>query len=70
MFDPPPAGDHEITQLENVFLSPHIATVLASSYRQISKLMVDETERFFNGHDTLFDLTPATIANRRGDPGF
>jgi phosphoglycerate dehydrogenase-like enzyme len=67
VFDPEPFGDHEITQLENVFLSPHIGGVVASSYTQMFKLMVDEFERFFNGHDTLFDLTPRTLDNRRGN---
>jgi hypothetical protein len=28
--------------------------------------MVDELERFFGGHETLFDITPQTLANRRG----
>ena len=28
--------------------------------------MVDELDRFFHGHETLFDLTPRSIANRRG----
>jgi hypothetical protein len=28
--------------------------------------MVDELERFFHGHDTLYDLTPRTLANRFG----
>ncbi len=70
VFDPEPVGGHEITQLDNVFLSPHIAGVVASSYTRMFKLMVDEFERFFNGHDTLFDLTAQTMANRRGsDPG-
>jgi hypothetical protein len=28
--------------------------------------MVDELDRFFAGHDTLYDLTPRTLANRFG----
>jgi phosphoglycerate dehydrogenase-like enzyme len=69
VFDPEPFGDHEIIHLENVFLSPHIAGEVASNYFQMFKLMVDEFERFFNGHETRFDLTPRSIANRRGtDP--
>ena len=28
--------------------------------------MVDELERFFAGHETLFDLTPKTLADREG----
>ncbi len=66
VFDPEPVGNHEIIELENVFLSPHIAGVVASSYTRIFKLMVDEFERFFGGHETLFDLTPRSLANRRG----
>ena len=59
-------GDGEITRLDNVFLSPHIAGVTAQSYPRFFKLMVDEFDRFFHGHETLFDLTPTSIANRRG----
>jgi len=28
--------------------------------------MVDELERFFNGHETYFDLTARSKANRTG----
>ena len=56
----------EIIQLPNVFLSPHIAGWVASSYPRIFTLMVDELDRFFHGHETLFDLTPGSLANRRG----
>jgi len=65
--DAEPVGNHEIIELENVFLSPHIAGVVASSYTRVFKLMVDELERFFGGHETLFDLTPRSMANRRGN---
>ena len=69
VFDPEPFGDHEIIHLENVFLSPHIAGETTSTYFQMFKLMVDEFERFFNGHETQFDLTMRSVANRRGtDP--
>ncbi len=34
------------------------------------KLMVDELGRFFGGHETRYDLTPWTLANRTGQaPG-
>jgi len=59
-------GDGEITKLDNVFLSPHIAGVTAQSFPRFFKLMVDELDRFVHGHETLFDLTPQSIANRRG----
>ena len=69
VFDPEPFGDHEIIHLENAFLSPHIAGETISTYVNMFKLMVDEFERFFNGHETQFDLTSRSLANRRGtDP--
>lgn len=67
VFDPEPIPlDSEITHLPNVFLSPHIAGVTVASYPRMFSLMVDEFDRFFHGHETRFDLTPRSIANRRG----
>ena len=67
VFDPDPVPDgHEITELENVFLSPHIAGVTAASYRRFFTLMVDELERFFHGYETYYNLTPRSLADRRG----
>lgn len=65
-FDPEPIGSHEITRLENVFLSPHFAGVTAACGPRCFALMVDELDRFFHGHETQFDLAPRTLANRRG----
>jgi phosphoglycerate dehydrogenase-like enzyme len=67
VFDPEPIpGDSEIRQLSNVFLSPHIAGVTAACRPRFFSFMVDELERFFGGHETMFDLTPRVLANRRG----
>ena len=57
---------HEISQMENVFMSPHFAGVTRDAYPRFFTLMVDEFERFFGGHETLFDLTPQSLANRSG----
>jgi phosphoglycerate dehydrogenase-like enzyme len=67
VFDPEPipAGS-PIRDLPNVFLSPHIAGVTAACRPRFFSFMVDELERVRAGHDTLFDLTPATLANRMG----
>ena len=54
-----------ISDLPNVFLSPHIAS-RTEGHETFLKLMVDELERFFGGHETLHDLTPRTSANRTG----
>ena len=61
-----PYGGSEIIHMDNVFMTPHIAGVTAASYPRFFTLMVDELKRFFEGHETLFDLTPRSIANRRG----
>lgn len=68
VFDPEPVpADSPIKQLPNVFLSPHIAGVTAHSRIAFFELMVDELDRFFHGHETLYDLLPRTLANRRGE---
>ncbi len=67
VFDPEPVpSDSEVLGLPNVFLSPHIAGVTAPSYPRMFSLMVDELDRFFQGHEPYFELTPRSIANRRG----
>jgi phosphoglycerate dehydrogenase-like enzyme len=69
VFDPEPipAGS-PIRDLPNVFLSPHIAGVTAACRPRFFSFMVDELERLVAGHDTLYDLTPGTLANRQGLP--
>ena len=67
VFDPEPIpADSEIIELPNVFLSPHIAGVTLASRHRFFSLMVDELERFFRGEEPLFELTPRSMANRRG----
>ena len=69
VFDPEPIPlDSEIIGLPNTFLSPHIAGVTLASNRRFFTLMVDELERFFQGHEPLFQLNPRSLANRRGSP--
>ncbi len=67
VFDPEPIpAASNIRDLPNVFLSPHIAGVTAACRPRFFSFMVDELERFFAGHETLFDITSSTLANRRG----
>jgi phosphoglycerate dehydrogenase-like enzyme len=67
VFDPEPIPtDSEIIHLPNVFLSPHIGYHTGDTYRPFFELMVDELDRFFHGHETHFDLTPRSQANRTG----
>lgn len=68
VFDPEPIpSDSEIVRLRNVFLSPHASGHLKSANTAFMSLMVDELDRFFHGHETLFDLTTRSLANRRGE---
>ena len=62
----PIPADSPIRELPNVFLSPHIAGVTAACRPRFFSFMVDELERLFGGHETLFDITPRVLANRRG----
>jgi len=67
VFDPEPIpAASEIRTLPNVFLSPHIAGVTAACRPRFFSFMVDEIERLLGGHETMFDLTPRVLANRRG----
>ncbi len=69
VFDPEPVpADSPVRQMENVFLSPHVAGVTARSRTRFFELMVGELERFFAGHETRHDLLPRTVANRTGAP--
>lgn len=67
VFDPEPIpAGHEILDLPNVFLSPHVGWATGDPIRPFFSLMVDELERFFQGHETWYDLTPHSKANRTG----
>ena len=69
VFDPEPIpADSEIIGLPNVFLTPHFSGRTGDEYPHFFRLMVDELERFFSGHETYFDLTPRSRANREGRP--
>lgn len=69
VFEPEPVPvDSPVREMTNVFLTPHIAGVNAIGGPRFFRLMVDEMERFFSGHDTRFDLLPRTLANRSGGP--
>lgn len=67
VFDPEPIPpDSEILQLRNVFLSPHMGWATGDPIRPFFTIMVEELDRFFQGHETWYDLTPNSMANRAG----
>jgi phosphoglycerate dehydrogenase-like enzyme len=69
VWDPEPIpADSEIRQLHNAFVTPHSSAYRGDEKNEFFELMVDEFERFFHGHETKFDLTPSSRANRTADP--
>jgi phosphoglycerate dehydrogenase-like enzyme len=67
VFDPEPIPeDSPVRDLRNVFLTPHTASATQATRSRNFRIMVDELERFFGGHETRYDLLPRTIANRTG----
>ena len=68
VWDPEPIPEaSEIRHLPNAFVTPHTAGLRSDGERnEFFTLMVDEFERFFHGHETRFDLTPHSRANRAG----
>ena len=69
VFDPEPIpANHPITQLPNVFLSPHSASRTKGGGHMMFKLMVDEVQRVLAGHVAQYQLSPASVANRHGKP--
>jgi phosphoglycerate dehydrogenase-like enzyme len=69
VFDPEPIpAGHEILTLPNVFLSPHIGWATGDPIRPFFELAVDELQRFLDGHEPWYELTPRSRANRTGQP--
>lgn len=65
VFDPEPLPlDSPLVDLENVFLSPHIAGVTEESRRRFFSLMVDECERHFAGLEPWSELTTGIVRLR------
>lgn len=62
VFDPEPIPlDSPVRDLENVFLSPHLAGFNEESRRRFFALMVDECLRHFAGLEPYAELTPAVL---------
>ena len=68
VWDPEPFPvDSPVRGMKNVFLTPHIAGVTLASRTRFFNLMVGEIERVHHGFRTRYDLTPRTMAGRRGE---
>jgi phosphoglycerate dehydrogenase-like enzyme len=62
VFDPEPVPlDSPARDMENVFLSPHIAGVTEESRRRFFSLMVDECLRYLSGLEPTHELTASVL---------
>jgi D-3-phosphoglycerate dehydrogenase / 2-oxoglutarate reductase len=69
VFDPEPIPlDSPVLELQNVFLTPHIAGVTEESRRRFFALMVDECLRHFAGLEPRSELTAEVVELRRAPP--
>jgi phosphoglycerate dehydrogenase-like enzyme len=67
VFDPEPIPlDSPIRDLQNVFITPHIAGYTEESRRRFFSLMVDECLRYFSGLEPRALLTPRNVRSRPG----
>lgn len=68
VWDPEPVPeDSEIRNLPNAFVTPHSSAKRQDGeVNEFFEMMVDEFDRFFHGHETKYDLTPRSQANRTG----
>ncbi|MBQ4509809.1 MAG: hydroxyacid dehydrogenase [Clostridia bacterium] len=61
--DEPPKENSVLYTLPNVFLTPHIAGSQSNEVQRMSELIVDELERYLNGEECLYELTPEKLKN-------
>ena len=58
VFDPEPLPvDHPLRQLDNVFLTPHVAGLSRDSYHGLTAEMVGEIERAYAGEPLRYRVT-------------
>jgi phosphoglycerate dehydrogenase-like enzyme len=58
----PLPDDHPLRTLDNVILTPHIASKTYEADERISQIMVEEIRRFFNGDPLQYRVTGAMLA--------
>jgi phosphoglycerate dehydrogenase-like enzyme len=70
VWDPEPVPeDSEIRNLPNAFVTPHSSARRGDDEKnEFFEMMVSEFDLFFHGHETKYDLTPRSQANRTGTP--
>jgi len=59
--DEPPAEEHPLLALPNVFLTPHIAGAMGRECWRLGRLMVDEFQRWQRGDPLLWRIRPEQL---------
>ncbi len=54
--------DHPLRDIDNVFLTPHVAGGTIDSYSNLMAEMIDETERFLEGEPLKYQVTQDMLA--------
>ena len=57
-----PPTNNDFYELENVFLTPHIAGSQANEVARMSELVVDQFENMLNGKPTQYEVTEQMLA--------
>ena len=60
--DEPPQNDSELYELENIFLTPHIAGSAGDEVARMGEYMLREYERYAKGETTLYEVTEKMLA--------
>jgi phosphoglycerate dehydrogenase-like enzyme len=63
----PIAVDSPLRKMRNVFLSPHIGGMTEEAQPRFFTLMVEEIERFHQGHEPRAQITERVISGRSGE---
>jgi D-3-phosphoglycerate dehydrogenase / 2-oxoglutarate reductase len=57
----PLGGDHPLLQLDNVTLTPHLASSTRDCTEKSPRILVDDLQRLFDGEEPLYALNPALL---------
>jgi phosphoglycerate dehydrogenase-like enzyme len=57
----PPVPDSPLYDLENVFLTPHVAGSMAEECGRMGQYMADELQRFLNGEDLQYQVSKSAF---------
>ena len=60
--DEPPRNDSELYELDNIFMTPHIAGSAGDEVARMGEYMLQEYERYVKGEPTVYEVTEKMLA--------